>query len=303
MRNGSAILWLLVVGFVAFILFNVVSGVNVKKMFQLPYATSSYNSYVPPPQAVSQPPLTVSNPSLPPAVTPPIGFNANQLSPFYKQVHIDSVIHPDRNAYYTSAGGQFALYTDWSIKQLIDVTGWSVRGNKGGSVSIPQAVADYNPNTFGTLQNTDIVLESGARVYVYGLRGPLGSNFRLNKCTGYLNENNKFDPSLPNECPRVDSARLVLLSGKCQDFVHSMNTCVTPKPDDLNRISGFVEDECRALIAKQNHVACYNDNHNTPDFFSKEWRVWNGDAMTFDTYHDRLMLFDRQGLLVDVYTY
>ena len=232
----------------------------------------------------------------------PIGFSSAQLSPYYKQVRIDSVIRPDRNAYY-NAGGQFAIYADRSMKQPVDVTGWSVRGNKSGSVFIPRAVSDYTPNTFGTPQNTNIMLESGGRVYVYGSQSTLGKNFRLNKCMGYLNENYKFDPSLPNECPRIDSGRLALLSGKCQDFVRSMNTCATPKPDDFNRISGFVEDECRVLINKQNHISCYNDNYNSANFFSKEWRTWNSDPMTFDTYHDRLVLFDKQGLVVDEYTY
>ena len=113
----------------------------------------------------------------------------------------------------------------------------------------------------------NIMLESGGRVYAYGSQSTLGKNFRLNKCMGYLNENYKIAPSCLNECPRIDSGRLALLSGKCQDFVRSMNTCATPKPDDFNRISGFGEDECRVLINKQNHISCYNDNYNSANFF------------------------------------
>lgn len=295
-RTGSVILWLLLAGLVAFVLFNVVSGTNFKGLFKLPVGVNNIQPYERTPAGPVPMVDTLSR------VPAPIGFTNAQLSPFYKQVRIDSVIRPDANSYYSS-GGQFAVYADWSLKQPIDVTGWSVRGNKGNAVTISQAIADYNPNTFSTLQNSDVILESGGRVYVYGWKSVFGKNLRLNKCTGYLNENYKFDPSLPNDCPRVDSGRLVLLSGKCQDFVRSMNTCVTPRPDDLNRISGFVEDECRALINKQNLVSCYDGYHNEANFFSKEWRIWNSDPMTFDTYHDRLVLFDKNGLVVDEYTY
>lgn len=300
MRKGSAVLWLLLIGLVAFILFNVLKGASVKSLFKFANTTTTYNTY----NAPANVPANNYNSNQPaqPAPIPPIGFSANQLSPLYKQAHIDSVIRPNIYSYYSS-GGQFAIYADGNTKQPLNITGWSVRGNKSNGVVIPQAIADYSPNTFSASQGTDIILEAGSRVYVYGTKSVIGANFRLNKCTGYLNEKYKFDPSLPNDCPRIDSARLVLLSGKCQDFVRGMNACVTPSPNDLNRISGLVEDECRALINKQNHISCYNDHHGDADFFSKEWRVWVGDPMTFDADHDRLVLYDKQGLVVDEYTY
>ena len=154
-RTGSVILWLLIVGLVAFVLFNMVSGTNLKGLFKLPVGVNNIQPYERTPSG-SVPIVADTLPRQP----APIGFTNAQLSPFYKQVRIDSVIRPDANSYYSS-GGQLAIYADWSLKQPIDVTGWSVRGNKGNAVTISQAVADYNPNTFATLQNTDVILESG----------------------------------------------------------------------------------------------------------------------------------------------
>lgn len=292
MRNGSAILWLLIVGLVAFVLFNVVKGTNTKNLFQLPSTAKSLSSYVRTPEGAGQP-----------VDSAPINTNApaqGAHSPLYGQVRIASLV---RASPFPGTGGEVSISADWSLKNPIDVTGWGVRGNKGTVVFIPQAVPDYNPNTFVGLQNTDIMLESGGRVVVYGSRNPISVNFRLNKCTGYMNEAYKFDPSLPNECPQINYARTASLSGRCQDFVRTLNVCVTPKLDAYNQANGYVEDECRTLVARQNQTACYTDHRGDADFFSKEWRAWNGVYMPFDADHDRLVLYDKQGLIVDEYIY
>ncbi|MEI6479697.1 MAG: hypothetical protein WCO21_02650 [bacterium] len=309
MRKGSAILWLLIVGLGVFILFNVFKGVNLKSMFTLPSGvgsgTTSQGTNTNGTQTTTSGQgqnnqTTQVTPPAPP--TPPIGFSAEQLSPYYKKVHIDSFSRPNSNI-YPPDGGQFAIYADQSIKNPINVTGWSVHGNKGNSVIISRAIPDYNPSVFGTMQLSDITLDAGGRVYVYGWYSAFGSNFRLNKCTGYLNEKYKISPSLPNECPIASYTKLILLSGKCQDFVRSLSTCVTPKPDELNRISGLVEAECRTIISNQNHISCYNEHRTDAGFFSNDWRTWNSEPMTFDSSHDRIILFDKQGLVVDEYVY
>lgn len=304
MRKGSAILWLLIVGLGAFVLFNVVRGISIKNVFKIPSVGTSTITYsrtpAGPAPMVDSRVGTISENGKQSLPTPPLGFSVGELSPFYKKAHIDSVV---RASAFPGQTGQFAITADYSLTTPLNITGWSVRGNKSGSIFIPRAVADYNPNTFVAQQNADIVLESGGRVYVYGSQSPISNNFRLNKCTGYLNEHYIFNPNLPNECPRVSSTRLTLLSGKCQDAVRSLNACITPNPDELNRINGIVEDECRTLIIRQNQSACYTDHRAEVDFFSKEWRVWNGNYIPFDVDHDRLILFDKNGLVVDEYTY
>lgn len=294
MRQGSVVLWLFVLGLVLFILFTTFQkGMLQPLKFEVSPATES---------AIQIPMPSGSSGSVSTAPVPPLAVDSKDLSPYYKKIRIGSVVVP--NDYdYQHGGGQLSLYADSSLSEPVDVTGWSVRGNRGNAVSVQKAVADYNPYTYAAPQSENVILSPGGTVYIYGWKSVLNMNLRPNKCTGYLNQQYAIYPQLPNECPMPDISRITLLTGACQNFVRSMYTCTTPKPDDLNRVSGQVEAECRAIIDKQNIVSCYNEHHNDANFYSKEWRTWVNEAFQFDRSHDRLILRDAKGLVVDDYTY
>ncbi len=240
-----------------------------------------------------------------PAATPPQGFVGAQLSPYYKRVYLSAVSHP---YYANDPRGQFTLYADASLPNSVDITGWSVKGNGAYGVSIPTAVADfrkllimYTPSFRGT---DDIVLRPGDSVTFYSGQSPMnGVSLRLNKCTGYLNESYAFSPTLPNECPRAESPRTVYFTGKCQDYLRSINTCHAPSQDSINNALDANDVECRAFVGRLTYDGCYADHRNDVDFFSREWRVWLNQYLPFDVLHDRLVIYDRQGLMVNEYVY
>jgi hypothetical protein len=227
---------------------------------------------------------------------PPAGFKIEDLSPYYRQVRIVSVTPPN------FAGGQFAIRGETGLGAAVNITGWRVKDNKGHEVIIPQAVSNYTP--FGVAEKQDILISSGHYVYFYGSQNSFVSGLRLNKCIGYLDVAGAINPPLPSSCPALyDRGEIISFSGKCQNFINSLRPCEVP---DLNRYYSSVpadDSQCRAFIDRFNYRGCYLRFFNSPDFFLGEWRIWLGRALPFDPFHDRLLLFDNKGLVVDEFVY
>ncbi|RJQ26626.1 hypothetical protein C4565_06560 [Candidatus Parcubacteria bacterium] len=233
-----------------------------------------------------------------PKVEPPLGYVESQLSPFYKQIRINGVNPPD---YFGDYSSELTIATD-NLKNPADITGWTIRANLGGSIEIPRAVSEFSP--YGSNPEGNIILRPSEYVRVYSWKSANGKNFRLNKCTGFLNQSYKFSPSLPEDCPSIaQDKKIITFTGACQDFLRSLPLCKLPSPSDLNRFTGPNDIECRRIADQYTYGSCYDTNRTKTDFLSREWRVWLGGAMQFDPKHDRLILFDKQGLVVDEYVY
>jgi hypothetical protein len=236
-----------------------------------------------------------------PEVIPPKGFTKEQLSPYYQKIRISSF---NRSFYFSDNFTSLTLSTDYrEIKEPINISGWYLKSNRGIVFNVPQAVNDFNPSL--NVLNKDIVLASGESVTFYNTESPIRFNLRLNKCIGYLNNSYSFKPSLPRNCPYlVDRSEIITFSGRCQSFIMSLPSCYQPKADEINTFS--IEPACRQVLDNLNYGGCYLRYRNDDDFFSKEWWVWLGNGFNIaniDQEHDRLLLFDKQNLLVAEYIY
>ena len=223
----------------------------------------------------------------------PRGFTRSQLSPYFKQVGISSVSQGSSN--YPS---QIILYTSYysQDKQKINITNWQIKSNKQQLI-IPQAIKIYDPRV--SVAPQDIILEQSHRVNLYSTFSPAGRNLRLNKCIGYLNEIIIFKPALPSNCPRVSRSDISTLEGSCQNFINSIGTCKTPSANAVNVLA----NACRDFINNHfNYASCYDNYYKDADFLSSEWWAWISRNI-LDPNHDRLLLYDKQGLLVHEYTY
>lgn len=309
MKNLTVIFILFLLAFVGYLGVQSFRGKGVLTFIHLPRlsgSTSTIGSYVEMPKEGSRVIYPKSGGSYgAPAQVPPQGYVGAQLSPYYKKVYFGAVQRP---YVVNDARAFFSLYADSSLGSPVDITGWRVKGNGGYGIELPTAVADfqrtliaYKPSYRGT---DDIVLRPGDYAVFYSAPSPMsGVSFRLNKCIGYLNEMYNFSPALSNECPRAESPRTVMFTGKCQDYLRSIYTCHTPTQDSINASLDTSDSECRAFVNKINYDGCYAEHRSDTDFFSREWRVWLSQFMPFDLLHDRLMLYDRQGLIVNEYTY
>ncbi len=231
-----------------------------------------------------------------PTITPPAGFTLSELSPDYQKVRIGYV----SPSYDSSFPSQISLNSGYSLGSGLDITGWRIRTNRG-DILIPQAIADYTPS--GLTAPSDIVLNSGQTVNIYSSYSPFGRNIRLNECTGFLNNAYNFIPALPDSCPYPDRSVISNFSGACQSYIFSLGSCSEPSADDLNRFGGPNDAGCQQYLSEINYTGCYDRYRSDADFFSNEWRIWLGASLPLDSQHDRVLLFDRRGLLVDLYTY
>ncbi len=231
-----------------------------------------------------------------PGPTPPAGFTAAQLSPYYGEVKIGNV----SAASSWNGVAQFSLNASYGgLAAPIDVTGWRLTYNKG-QVIVPTAAADYMPSGFE--YPGDVALSSGDVLNVYSSQSPLNVNFRMNQCIGYLNNAYTFTPTLPQNCAAVyDRSEIATFSGACQNYILSLWGCSVPSADQLNNFSG--EPACQSVLNRFNYTYCYNRHRFDTGFFTNDWRVWLGGQIGFDQSHDRVLLWDKNGLLVDEYIY
>lgn len=232
-----------------------------------------------------------------PAPTPPQGFTAAELSPYYGEVKMGNV--SPASSWNTLA--QLSVFANYSGSQApIDVTGWHLKSNRGDLV-IPTAIADYTPGGFGF--SGDIALSQGDTVNVWSSQSPIAKNLRLNQCTGFLNNTYNFNPRLPQDCAAVyDRSEIATFTGACQSYILSLYGCSVPAPSQINYFSN--EPACQDILRTRfNYGTCYNRHRFDAGFFSHTWDVWLGAPITIDPSHDRLLLLDRNGLLVDEYVY
>ena len=246
-------------------------------------APATESNSTPQPQSGAQPTV---NPS-----EIPSGFTINQLSPYFHKVRLGSV--SAGSSWYV---GRISLYASFSDSGTVDITGWLLKGNKG-SQFIPSAVNLYDPS--GLTSEGDILLKSGGVVNIYTSESTIGRNLRLNKCLGYLENSNKFTPQLPMNCPYIDRSEISSFTGACQDYIASLGSCRVPTANPPLPENDYA---CRAYLDTLNYRGCFNKHLGDTDFLSNEWWAWTGSRF-LDERHDVLLLFDKNGLLVDRYEY
>ncbi|MDE2001335.1 MAG: lamin tail domain-containing protein [Patescibacteria group bacterium] len=207
-------------------------------------------------------------------------------------VRIDSVVQA--SAYYHPYI-EVVLASNAGPGQKIDITGWTVK-SKNGSFTIPQAQAVYS---FGGVAG-DITLQSGEYVHIYSGEATKG-NFRLNKCMGYIEDQTPFTPSIPMTCPVPNRSQTTAFTSECQDYVTSLRTCQNPS---ANPPVPMTDTACFEFLRKLNYVGCVDAHIGDSDFASNQWWAWIGSKENiFDPTHDDVQLINKQGTVVDEYTY
>ena len=238
---------------------------------------------------------------LPPQVpqpVPPQGFTVSQLSPQYQKVWITSV----KPSYNAGDIATFVLQADGGLSGSLNITNWKFRSNKG-EVFIPQGIAYFN--TLSLPPQSDIMLNAGDYVNVYSTKSIVGVNFKINKCMGYLQDIvYRFDPAVWTSCPSLyDRNEITSFSGRCQSYIMSIGGCQVPDPAVVSSFTGDNDGSCRDVLNRIHYRTCYETHVYDSDFLSQEWRVWLDKPIPMDIEHDRILLFDRQGLLVHEYLY
>lgn len=179
------------------------------------------------------------------------------------------------------------------------ITGWSLEGKGGLDIKIGKGAylvysAQVNPQE-------DIFLKPGEGAIVSTGESPIGTSFRLNKCTGYFEQFQDFYPSLPKECLYPDEEILLPnLDDKCLDYLETLSRCemqISIPPGLSNACQTYIND-------KINYKTCVEVHKNDSDFYKPEWRIYLGRREEiWKNKRETIVLKDENNKIIDWKSY
>ncbi len=231
---------------------------------------------------------------------PLYGIPFGTPSPYTKEISLYSHV---RNASTTKEYLQISLSRNAAAP--VRITGWWFESQiTGKAAAIPGGTAV--PTTNGVNQKTSIILSPGEKAYIHTGGSPIGTSFRENKCTGYLNEFQDFSPSLSRSCPRALNelqayyGPYYLRDTSCVDYVKKISTCEA----DLfpsSKLTRTCRDFARQYL---NYNGCVAAHKNDPDFSGKTWHIYLGYSKPLWRGRSEVIkLLDINGKTVGVFTY
>lgn len=172
----------------------------------------------------------------------------------------------------------------------------------GNNVAITKAVMLPFQNQINA--EDPVYLAPGQTAYIITGRSPIGASFLLNKCTGYFNQNQKFIPALPSQCPAPKNEPLPVLGSKysdaCLDYINTIPVCKTIISPPLN-----LSPECQQFVSMQyNYTKCVERHKGDSDFYGKVWMIYLGRTDTlWKSKRELIHLVDQSGKIIDAITY
>src|SRR3989344_878636 len=174
-------------------------------------------------------------------------------------------------------------HNDYENRLKIKISGLRMKNKNNVSIAIGK---DNNEN--------DIYLDYGERAVIATGVSPKGSNFQVNKCSGYFNQQASFFPSFSYSCPRLENLALPSsLNNRCIDYIRSLSSCTMPNINADTQIN----DYCAAFVSQHaSYAGCVSDYAKDADFYQHEWRIFFGTTMElWDNRHDTIKLLDQSG--------
>lgn len=212
------------------------------------------------------------------------------------------------NHYGNASQEYIAIRVNGSATTTIPVTGWTIKSLSSGiSVKIPQGTYLFFAGSVNSEQ--DIYLSANDTLYLITGISPNGVSFKINKCSGYLNQFQNFIPYIPSYCPapRNENLSSIPRSGyndTCFDYIDTMPACRI-QTDPLPPGSQKWSVECTDFIYKKiNYPSCVDTHKNDKDFYQNEWRVYLKRSETlWKNSREDIVLLDQYGKIVDEIKY
>lgn len=190
----------------------------------------------------------------------------------------------------------------------INLDGWKIESAvTGRSYKLPDTVYLIISGIAGNKQ--PIFAAPGDTIYINTGRSPIGSSFKVNKCSGYFTQFQNFKPSIRNICPSPEEEILnfytadqsIFRQNNCLDYIENLRTCkVTTEPLPL-----FLTSSCQdAIINEVNYNRCVENHKNDDDFLIGEWRVFlRRNSELWREKRELIKLLDADGKTVDYFSY
>lgn len=187
----------------------------------------------------------------------------------------------------------------------VAVTNWFLQSAVSGArAMIPPAAPLFVLGVVNAVQ--PIYLEPGASVLIATAASPVGTSFRENMCSGYLNELQTFSPELSSECPTpsevlpMNADNLRTYGSSCFDYLNNLTQCHFP-----TTLPGDLSPACRSFITNtSSYNGCVNTFRSRTTFALPEYRAYFAlRSELWANSHDVIHLLDEQGRTVDTLTY
>lgn len=228
--------------------------------------------------------------------------NVGNPSPSYGKIIISRSYSSPRENDVSSE--YVALEAVFSNTAPVSLAGWSLRSAVTGAYAPISGAA--NLFWMGAVNTLDPVsLSPGHTAMISTTVSPVGTSFRENKCTGYLEQFQSFAPSLSLHCPtpsdevQLSTENLQQLGSDCLSALSYIPTCEFPK--DIPNVT----PQCRAhLQTILSYNGCVGRHSSDSDFSENTWRLFAGSPRElWGNTHDAIQLLDAEGRVVDVYVY
>ena len=187
--------------------------------------------------------------------------------------------------------------------QPINISNWTLRSAVTGK-GLTLGAGSFLPYGGRVNSTGAIFLNPGDRAIIITGRSPFGVSFRLNTCTGYLEQFQDFVPRLPLQCPRaVDEDYTTGINGlndACLDFIQTIRRC-----ELKTTLPVALTSACREFVSSQlNYNSCVDNHRDEPDFLKTEWRIFlNRSDDLWKIKRETILLIDEKGQTVDSLTY
>lgn len=183
------------------------------------------------------------------------------------------------------------------------LSGLTLQGRAyGTALRIPQAAELVIIGD--TSRKSNVSLSPGGRALLTTARSPIGTSFRVNMCTGYLDQFQDYTPDLRKDCPSPEAelAKTELTGEKaCVDFVKSLPRCRVYQGGFPSNLSSA----CKIFVSeKLNYNTCVAKHSKDADFYSNEWRIFLDQSKEiWDDKNEIIRLLDPKGKIIDAITY
>jgi hypothetical protein len=181
----------------------------------------------------------------------------------------------------------------------VDLSGWSLQSALSGArVYIPRGASFFEVGALN--QQTDIELAPQASAVVTTGLSPVGTSFRENECSGYLEGLQSYTPPIQTQCPLPNAGNAAQYGQTCADFVSSIPYCMFPTQFPSN-ISSACESYAQNTFS---YNGCVQSHQGDAAFPLSTWRVYLGVSHElWNNTHDTVRLLDAQGQVVAVTSY
>jgi hypothetical protein len=187
----------------------------------------------------------------------------------------------------------------------VSITGWQLVSTKTGAhATIPKGVELAN---YSSSDPSSIVLSSGNLAIVTTGTSPVDDSFRETMCTGYLDSNGRFSPSLSNRCPSPLDELDRIYGGdarkydQCSDYISTLSSCRVPN----SNVPSGTSSSCRNFAESNlNYRGCISEHRNDADFRGSTWRIFLEESRElWRRSNETIQLLDANGKVVDQYSY